>query len=342
MNHEQVRIHTGRRSGLPVIIAVHSTARGQAVGGCRLKTFPHWKDALDDALRLAAAMTDKAALAGLPHGGGKTVIASDGPLSGERRRAALRDVGDAVEGFGGLYATGPDSGTSPTDMNVIAERTAHVFCRPPENGGSGDSSPATAVGALAAIRAVAHDLGRADLNGVRCTLLGAGAVGTPLARLLVKAGATLAITDVDDGKKALADELGAGWLAPDEAPWAETDILVPAALGGLLGPDTVGRLRCAAVAGPANNQLTDDTVADLLHGRGILFAPDVIVSAGGIIHGLGAELYRETPEQIDVRLAGIGDTLAEVLATARHDGVPPLRVARDLARARTLAPVTEG
>ncbi|WP_203904601.1 Glu/Leu/Phe/Val dehydrogenase [Virgisporangium aliadipatigenens] len=341
MEHEQVRIHTGRRSGLPVIIAVHSTTLGQAIGGCRLKAFPHWKDALDDALRLSAAMTDKAALAGLPHGGGKTVIASDGPLSGERRRAALLDVGDAVEGLGGVYGTGPDSGTSPADMNVIAERTRHVFCRPPENGGSGDSSPATAVGALAAIRAVAADLGR-ELDGLRCTLLGAGAVGTPLARLLTEAGATLSITDVDDRKKALADELGAGWLTPEEAPWAETDVLVPAALGGLLGPDTVGRLRCAAVAGPANNQLTDASVADLLHERGILFAPDVIVSAGGILHGFGVEIHHETPAQIDARLAGIGDTLATVLARARHAGTTPLRVAADLARERRLAPVPAG
>jgi glutamate dehydrogenase/leucine dehydrogenase len=342
MNHEQVRIHTGRRSGLPVIIAVHSTALGMAIGGCRLKTFPHWKDALDDALRLSAAMTDKAALAGLPHGGGKTVIAADGPLSPQRRRAALLDVGDAVDGFGGMYATGPDSGTSPADMNVIAERTTHVFCRPPADGGSGDSSPATAVGTLAAIRAVATSLGRTDLNGLRCTVLGAGAVGTPLARLLADAGAKLTITDIDPAKRDLADELAAGWLTPDEAPWAETDVLVPAALGGLLGPDTVDRLRCAAVVGPANNQLTDDSVADLLHERGILYAPDVIVSAGGILHGFAAEVYRETPAQVDARLAGIGDTLAEVLATARRDDIAPLRVAKDLARARTLAPVTGG
>ena len=162
--HERLAVERGPESGFPIIVAVHSTVLGQAIGGCRVATYPDWRDGVADALRLSAAMTEKAALAGLPHGGGKTVIAL--PPGAVKSPAALRDAGALIESLGGGYATGPDVGTGPDDMVTIGERTRHVFCRPPEAGGSGDSSPATAAGTIAALRAVlAHRFGDASPAG---------------------------------------------------------------------------------------------------------------------------------------------------------------------------------
>ncbi|GAA3219581.1 Glu/Leu/Phe/Val dehydrogenase dimerization domain-containing protein [Dactylosporangium siamense] len=189
--HEQVVIRAGARSGLPVIIALHSTALGPALGGCRLAVYPHWTDGLTDALRLSAAMTGKCAVAGLPNGGGKTVVPL--PAGAFDRRAVLLDVGDAIEDLGGRYGTGPDVGTGPDDMLVIGERTRHVACRPTSAGGSGDSSTHTAAGVLAALHALcAAVFGSPDLAGRRFAVVGLGRVGADVARRLAAAGATLA------------------------------------------------------------------------------------------------------------------------------------------------------
>lgn len=308
--HRRVLISRGPRSGLPIIVAVHSTDRGQAIGGCRLTTYAGWRDGLDDALRLSAAMTGKAARAGLPHGGGKTVIALPPgvTLDDAGRRDALLDAGDAIAGLDGEYATGPDVGTGPADMLTIAERTPYVFCRPVESGGSGDSSPHTADGVMAALSC----FGSARSFAV----LGLGRVGERVARLLAGSGATLIVSDVDQSKRALADSLGATWAGPADCLTAEVDVLVPAALGGVLTPAVVPTLRCAAIAGPANNQLDSPATADLLRARGIRWAPDEIVSAGGIIYATGVELRHETPAQASARVAGIGDTLAAHLRSA--------------------------
>jgi glutamate dehydrogenase/leucine dehydrogenase len=327
--HEQLRIVTGARSGRPIMIAIHSTARGPAIGGCRLAHYPQCSDGLDDVLRLAAAMTAKCAVAGLPHGGGKTVVAlppGAGPGPAQRRDILL-DVGDAVAALDGAYATGPDVGTGPADMTTIAERTSHVFCRPESDGGSGDSSPATAAGTVAALRAVCAALfGTPRLTGRRFTILGFGHVGSRIARLLAVEGAELAVADVDAAKRTAAEELGARWLEPDEAFRAEADVLVPAALGGLLTADTVPRLRCAAVAGPANNQLDRPATADLLHREKILFAPDHVVSAGGIIYATAVELRHESAERATERVRGIGATLERILREAEERGIAPADV----------------
>jgi glutamate dehydrogenase/leucine dehydrogenase len=307
--HEQVRIVTGSRSGLPVMIGVHSTARGQAIGGCRIAHYPDWTAGLTDVLRLSAAMSAKAALAGLPHGGGKTVVAlPDGtPPDPATRRAILLDVGDAIAGLAGAYATGPDVGTDPDDMIIVAERTPHVFCRPVAAGGSGDSSPATAIGTVAALRAVcAAVFGTGRLAGRRFAILGLGHVGARIARLLAAEGADLVVADVDAAKRAVADEIGARWLSPEDAFRAEVDVLVPAALGGLLTAATVPELRCAAVAGPANTQLDRPGTADVLHREKILWAPDVVVGAGGIVYATAVELRHETHAQATERVLGIG------------------------------------
>ncbi|BBH71694.1 leucine dehydrogenase [Actinoplanes sp. OR16] len=335
MDHENVTVTRGTRSTLPIIVAVHSTLLGQAIGGCRIAHYPHWRDGLTDALRLSAAMTDKAALAGLPHGGGKTVVAlpPGRTLDAAARRDVLHDVGDVIAGLGGRYATGPDVGTGPDDMVVIAERTGHVFCRPAAAGGSGDSSEHTATGVLAALRAICADrFGSAVLSGRRFAVLGLGRVGAHVLRMLAAERAILTVADVDETRRAVAGD--ATWVSPEECLTAEADVLVPSALGGLLTPATVPRLRCAAVAGPANNQLDAPETAALLHERGILWAPDFVVSAGGIIHATAVELHHETTEQATTRIAGIASTLTGILESARATGTTPLAAARTAARLR--------
>jgi glutamate dehydrogenase/leucine dehydrogenase len=335
VEHENVTIVRGPRSGLPIIVAIHSTRLGQAIGGCRLAHYPGWRDGLTDALRLSAAMTDKAALAGLPNGGGKTVVAlpPGTVLAQGARRDVLHDVGDVIAGLGGAYATGPDVGTGPDDMVVIGERTDHAFCRPASAGGSGDSSRHTAVGVLAALRAVCADrFGSGELDGRTLAILGLGRVGTHVLDLLTQAGATVLAADLDPARRAAAGD--ATWLSPAECLTAEVDVLVPAALGGLLTPESVTGLRCAAIAGSANNQLDAPETAALLHERGILWAPDFVVSAGGIIHATAVELHHETTEQATSRIEGIGDTLAGILRAARDAGTTPLEAALAQARSR--------
>jgi leucine dehydrogenase len=313
LNYEQIRVVRGARSGFPIVVAVHSTRRGPALGGCRLWRYPDWRDGLTDALRLAEAMTAKVEAAGLDHGGGKTVVAlpMDARLDAAGRRAVLLDTGDAVESFEGAYATGPDAGTSAQDMAVIGERTDHVFCRPEALGGSGDCSEYTALGALAAIRAVAGELGTGGaVRGLRITVVGLGHVGAPLARALRADGAHLAVTDIEPSRRALAEELGATWVPVQEAPTLPADVLVPAALGGLLTSELVPRLRCRAVVGPANNQLAQPEVAELLGARGILWAADHLVSAGGVVYAVSREVHGLPHADAVRRVLGIGDTVA--------------------------------
>ena len=325
LSHQRVVVERGTRSGFPIVVAVHSTVLGQAVGGCRLAVYPDWRDGFEDALRLSAAMTSKTALAGLPNGGGKTVVALPhaGPVD---RRAVLHDVADVIDGLDGIYATGPDVGTGPGDMTTIGERTRHVLCR------DGDSSPGTAAGVLAALKAVAADrFGSSELSGRSFAVLGVGRVGTHVLRLLSEAGARVVCSDVDPSRRTVAESFAATWTDPRSCLTAEVDVLVPAALGGVLTPAVVPALRCAAVAGPANNQLDEPATADLLHARGILWAPDVVVSAGGIIHAIATELHAESPERVGARIAGIGDTLAGILEAARETSSTPATAASRLA-----------
>lgn len=338
LQHEHVAVARGRRSGRTISVAVHSTVLGPALGGCRVRRYPHWSDGLGDALRLSAAMTDKAALAGLAHGGGKTVVTlppgTPDPVGAERE-ALLLDVADAVAGLGGTYATGPDVGTSPADMDVIGRTTRHVYCRTAARGGSGDSGAATADGTYAAVLAVVeHLFGTPGVAGLRIGVLGVGSVGSRLVRTLAAAGARLVIGDVDPSRRALAEETGAQWEEPASLPTRELDLLVPAAVGGLLTHELARRLQCAAVVGPANNQLAEDAVAATLQECGVLWAPDPIVSAGGIISAIAQEQDGATPPAAAARVQGIGATLRAVLQDAADTGTTPHATA--LARAQTL------
>ena len=338
LEHDTLLVRRGHRSGLFTIVAVHSTARGPAAGGCRMWTYQDSRAALRDALRLSRAMTFKNAAAGLPLGGGKGVvmIRPERGLDDERRHAALLDFADTVQALDGQYVTAEDVGTSDADMEVIAGRTAHVAGLAVERGGSGDPSPYTALGCRVAIEvACERALGSADLEGRSISVIGLGRVGARLARLLAEAGADLTVADVDVSRRAIAEELGATWTDPEAAMTADVDVVAPCALGGVLDDESVPQLRCAVVAGAANNQLATESVADLLHRRDILWAPDFIANAGGIINiavELEAEGYDE--RRAVARVEGIRDTLDAVFDRAQAGDLTPLTAAMELARRR--------
>ncbi len=326
----------GRRSGLFTVVAVHSTVRGPALGGCRLWPYDDSRAAVRDALRLSRAMTFKSAVADLPLGGGKGVIVlrpGEPALPEERRRAALLDFGDTVEALGGGYVTAEDVGTSAQDMQVIAEVTRHVSGLGHERGGSGDPSAWTALGVETAVRvACERAFGSAALAGRTVAVVGLGQVGGRLAGLLAAGGAELVVSDVDPAKRELAAALGARWTDPRTALTAEVDVLAPCALGGVLDHDTVPELRCRVVAGAANNQLVSDDVAGLLAARGILWVPDFVANAGGIIN-IAVELEPEgyDRDRADARVRAIGDTLRTVFDNAEAAGQTPLAAAMALA-----------
>ena len=337
LEHERVAIALGERSGLPVIVAVHSTVLGQAVGGCRLWRYPDWRAALEDALRLSEAMTLKCALAGLALGGGKSVIAlaPDTDFNPDRRRAAMLDLGDAVDAFGGSYGVGEDAGTTAEDMLIARERTRYAYCLPESQGGAGEPSEPTAEGVRLAIGVtLARAFGTPEISGRRICIIGLGQVGSRVARRLAAGGAALVVSDIDASKRRLAEELGASWADPDEALRAEVDLLVPAALGGVLTADSVATLRCAAIAGPANNQLAEDGVADVLQERGILWAPDFVVNAGGVIYGSAMEMDGCSREEATARVAAVAGTLGAVFTEAEKHSITPLEAARRVARER--------
>jgi leucine dehydrogenase len=335
-DYEELRVTSGARSGVTIAIAVHSTVLGPALGGARMWHYDSPGDGIEDALRLARAMTYKAAAAGLSLGGGKGVICAPDAArpEGELRRAILLDFGDAVASLGGKYVTAEDVGTGAADMAVIAERTSHVVGLPGERGGSGDPSPVTARGVLAALRAcLAHRLGDASLSGVRVCVVGAGHVGGRLARLLAGGGARVTMTDVDPSRQALAEELGATWVDPADAILAECDVLAPCALGGAIDAATIERLRCQIVCGAANNVLADESLAADLARRGIIYAPDFIANAGGLI-SVYAEFHRLDRRAVAELVDGIGVTTGLVLDAAERHGTTPLAEAQALALGR--------
>jgi leucine dehydrogenase len=336
-------VRRGRRAGLYSIIAVHSTVRGPSLGGCRMWGYGDSREAIRDALRLSRAMTFKSAVAGLPLGGGKGVIMlppGAHALAPERRRDALLDFGDSVAQLDGRYVTAEDVGTSDGDMTVIAERTPHVVGLALDRGGSGDPSPWTALGVETAIRVAAERLwGTADLSGRSVAVVGLGHVGSALARGLAAGGARLVVADLSPAKRGVAEELGASWAEPDDALRAEVDIVAPCALGGVIDHDTVPALRCRAVAGAANNQLATEELAGDLRARGILWVPDFVANAGGIIN-IAVELEPDgyDPERARERVLAIGDTVRTVLDMAEANGTDTLTAALGLARRRLEPP----
>jgi len=342
LEHEELLIRRGRRSGLYTIAAVHSTMRGPALGGCRMWTYDDTRAAVRDALRLSRGMTHKSAVAGLRLGGGKGVIVlpPGAPPTGRRRRDVLLDFGETVDALQGRYVTAEDVGTATRDMVTIAEATRHVTGLPRRRGGSGDPSPFTALGLEAAIVATCeHVLGSTSLRGRSVAVVGLGHVGLRLARRLARGGARLVVADIDEAKKAHAAQLGARWTTPDNALLAAVDVLAPCALGGVLDHETVPHLQAHAIAGAANNQLADDAIADQLQARGIVWAPDFVVNAGGIINiSVELEPGGYDPARARRRARAIGDTLREVYDRATAGGMTPLTAAMELARRRLADP----
>lgn len=324
-------------TGAWIALAIHSTRLGPAVGGTRMRAYPDPHAALADARALAAAMTLKFALPGLPWGGGKGVIAVTPGLGAEARRGLLRRYGARLAALGGRFRTGPDVGTGPADMDVIAETGAPwVFGRTPAAGGAGSSGPATAIGVYAAIGAACEEaFGDASPAGRTVLVQGAGSVGLPLAAALARAGAEVLVAEPSLAALERAVAAGARAVPPAEALATACDVFSPCALGGVVGPAEASALRCRVVAGGANNPLTGPDVAAVLAGRGIVYAPDFVASAGGAMAGVRMEADGWDRARAEAEVAGrVAATLREVFALARRLGADPDTAARRLARER--------
>jgi len=328
---EEVIYGRDSESHLEALIAVHNTARGPSLGGVRVWPYSSFDDALHDVLRLAEAMTYKAAVADLPLGGGKAVIIL-GPQT-EKNAALFQAFGRLINVLEGKYITAEDVGTNEQIMDWIGSTSRYV------TGGSngyGDPSPHTARGVVAGMKASLKVLcGSDSLAGRTIAIQGVGNVGSHIARLCAAEGARLFVSDIDASKAArVADETDAETVAPEEILYTECDILCPAALGGVINARNIERLNCTIVAGAANNILEDELRdAKLLAERNILFVPDYVINAGGLIN-VGAEWLKWPQQQRDAHVSRIGQTVAEVITRARREGRTPVEVARDLARER--------
>jgi leucine dehydrogenase len=319
-----------------MFVCVHSSRLGPATGGTRLRSYASVDDALVDGLRLSAGMTRKFAVVGMPFGGGKAVIAVDEIPTGERRRGLFERYADLVASLRGGFLTGEDMNVTEADIDLIGGRAPYVFCRSVAAGGSGDPSPSTALGVLHGIKAsLEHATGSAGLRGRSVVVQGVGAVGSRLAEHLAREGAAVSVGDVAaDRARALAERLGARVVGADACLTEPCDVLAPCAIGGILNERTIAELRCAVVAGSANNQLLEQRDAERLRARGVLYAPDYVINAGGILQGVGIEALHWTRAELAGRLAGIGDTLREIYRQAEAEGITPNDAAERLARAR--------
>jgi leucine dehydrogenase len=297
-----------------IFVCVHSTRLGPAGGGTRMKVYATAADGLEDAMRLSAAMTRKLAIAGLPFGGGKAVLAVPSIPSGEERRLLLLRYGDLVASLRGTYRTSSDINTNEADMDVIGERTEYVFGRSRQAGGSGNPAAPTAVGVYHGIRSsVEYAFGSPDLDGRTVLVQGAGGVGSALAEHLAAAGASVFVTDIDSERAAeVAARVAGTALDTDEFSRIECDVYAPCAVGGVLSSESVGQLRCRIVAGSANNQLAEPEAAELLRGRGILYAPDYVINGGGAIALVGFEQLGWSSAEVDAALEQIGRTLRQI------------------------------
>jgi leucine dehydrogenase len=336
---EQAVIRRDRESGAWIFICMHSTLLGPAAGGTRMKVYDSPADGLEDAMRLSAGMTNKLAIADLGLGGGKTVLAVPKIPEGEERRALLRRYGDVVASLGGSFLTSSDVNTGEEDMDVIAERTEHVFGRTEANGGGGDPGPFTAIGVFHGIRAsLAHTFGSGDVSERTVLVQGAGSVGSALAKQLGREGAVVLVADVDTARaEAVAAEVGGSTVTPDAAVETECDVYAPCALGGTLSIATVPRLRCRIVAGSANNQLAEPEAAELLRAAGILYAPDYVINAGGAIAISFLERESRSQAEVDAALARIADTLTEIYDRADTEGITTAAAADAVAASRLSA-----
>ena len=329
---EEAVIHFDRESGAWMFICVHSTALGPAGGGTRMRVYDQPADGLADAMRLSEMMTVKMAVANADRGGGKAVLAVPELPTGDARRKLLLRYADLVNSLGGTYRTAGDMNISPNDLDIVAERSEWVYGT---TGRGGNSGRGTARGVLHGIRAsVEHVFGSADLTGRSVLVQGVGAVGQDLARFLAEEGAQVRVTDVDDARAAAT---GFDTVPAADAIATKCDVFAPCAVGGILNVDSIAQLRCTIVAGSANNQLAEPADADRLHAAGILYAPDYVINAGGVLQLLGLEELGWNEDELERNLAGIGDTLRRLYRDADAAGITPAAAADRLAADRVAA-----
>ncbi|SLN41352.1 Glu/Leu/Phe/Val dehydrogenase dimerization domain-containing protein [Oceanibacterium hippocampi] len=333
-NHEDVLFCHDRATGLKAIIAVHDTTLGPALGGTRMWPYANDGEALTDALRLSRGMTYKSALAGLDLGGGKSVIIGD-PRR-EKSPALFRAFGDAVERLGGTYIAAEDVGTSVEDLEEARKSTRHIAGI--GEGGAGDPSPATARGVFAGLRAaVRHRLGADDLRGIRVAIQGLGHVGMGLAGHLHAAGGSLVVADIfADNVAEAVERFGATAVDPATILFQDVDVVAPCALGAILNDQTIPRLKATVVAGAANNQLAEDCHGEALRARGVLYAPDYVINAGGIIF-ISHEGPRFDRDRAMAHVESIGETLTQIFVRSAREDVPTNRLADAMARERIVA-----
>ena len=333
-DHEGVHLFTDPVSGLRAVIAIHSTKLGPAAGGVRFWHYADSNSAITDALRLSRGMSFKNAMADLPMGGGKGVVLAAKP-GDSISQAQLEAFGRVVESLGGRYVTAEDVGMSEASMKTIATMTKHVSGLPVAAGSAGgDPGPYTAMGVYLGVKAAAkRGLGADGMKGVHVAIQGVGSVGGGLARLLAKDGARLTLADVNaDRAAALADELGAQTVAADAILAIKADVVSPNALGAILTPESIAALRTTVVAGGANNQLATKAEGAALQARGILYAPDYVINAGGIIN-VGLEYLGQGDQaEVNARIARIPNRLIEVWDESDRTGAPAADVADSIAR----------
>ena len=329
--HELVHFEIDPGTGLRTIIAVHSTALGPACGGCRLWNYQSSHAALEDVLRLSRGMSYKNALADIPLGGGKAVIIAEPE---QKTPDLMRAFGRIVESLEGRYITAEDVGITVEDMQIVAERTSHVHGLPHQHSAGGDPSPYTAQGVYQGMKAaLMHLIGQSDFRGIRVLVQGVGSVGYNLCKLLHASGAEVLVTDIDDCKlQRVGSELPVEIVHVDDFLKPQIDIFAPCAMGAVLNDETIPALTAQIIAGGANNQLAKPEHGEMLRDRGILYAPDYVINAGGIIN-VWSEMERLPCEAVVAKIARIYDTTLRVFEEADARGLASDHVADEMAEA---------
>jgi leucine dehydrogenase len=337
-SHEQVVFCNEESAGLRAIIAIHDTTLGPSLGGARIYPYASEEEALVDALRLSKGMTYKASVAGLNLGGGKAVIIAD-PRK-DKTEVLLRAFGRFVDTLGGRYITAEDVGTSVQDMEYVLAETRHVVGISVTQGGSGDPSPVTAYGVWRGIQAAAlAKLERSSLDGLRVAIQGLGKVGYYLARHLVESGAAVIGCDIDQERtQEIAAELGIETVPPDQIFDVDCDVFSPCAMGGVINDETIEKLSCSVIAGAANNQIGEERHGRVLEERGILYAPDFVINAGGLIN-VYVEMDGYNRDRALRMCDTIYDKLIEVFRIARSDDAMTTHDAAQLAARRRIESV---
>ncbi|MCL1700598.1 Glu/Leu/Phe/Val dehydrogenase [Lysinibacillus sp. Bpr_S20] len=332
-DYEQLVFCQDEASGLKAIIAIHDTTLGPALGGARMWTYASEENAIEDALRLARGMTYKNAAAGLNLGGGKTVIIGD-PFK-DKNEEMFRALGRFIQGLNGRYISAEDVGTTVSDMDLIHEETNYVTGISPAFGSSGNPSPVTAYGVYRGMKAAAKEaFGSESLEGRTISVQGLGNVAYKLCEYLHNEGAKLVVTDINQAAiDRVVNDFGATAVAPEEIYSQEVDIFSPCALGAILNDETIPQLKAKVIAGSANNQLQDSRHGDYLHELGIVYAPDYVINAGGVIN-VADELYGYNRERAMKRVEGIYDSIEKIFEISKREGIPTYLAANRLAEER--------